>query len=233
MFCSLRITPYLMKQILFTLLFLLSTIPVQAQHTDADRHGLHGVRGASWVADSLSSDSVPPLRAVGEESWFVPVADWGGYGLLGPASYAGAYGQAWWLHEGFNAQFSLSATMAFGKHAPSGVGFGQTAAFAYLAPITPRLSFGAGIYATNMDWGGWRRTDVGIGGMLAYKLTDRINLYAYGAKTFLPQATFDKFRRDAFPLFLDGLPRDRFGAAAEFKIGNNAVIGVCVERASY
>lgn len=181
-------------------------------------------------------DSLRPLGGCGQPG-FLPVATFGdlglgGYGLDGLSPYGSTYG-AWRLHEGFNAQLGLSASVAFGKHAPRGVGFGQTAAFAYLAPLTPRLSIGAGLYATNMDWGAWRRTDVGIGGMLAYQLTDRVNLYAYGSKTFMPRDTWtNQMRRDPFPLFLDQA-RERIGAAAEFKIGNNAMIGISVEHRSY
>ena len=79
----------------------------------------------------------------------------------------------------------------------------------------------------------WRMTNVGVGGVLAYQLSDRINLYAFGQKSFLPRATtFQQQRKLHFPVFFDQ-PTSSFGAAAEFKIGNNAMIGVSVERREY
>ena len=50
--------------------------------------------------------------------------------------FMGSYGSAWDLHEGFNAQLSLSVAAGIGKYAPSGVGFGQSGAFAYAAPLS-------------------------------------------------------------------------------------------------
>lgn len=187
-------------------------------------------------ADTLAADSLD--KALTDSAsltlpWNVPVLDIGGFGLDGCSPfYSGMYGSSWRLHEGFNAQFSLSLSAAFGKHAPKGVGFGQTAAFAYLKPITSKLSLAAGVYATNMDWGPWRQTDVGFAGIVAYQVNEHINLYTYGSKTFMPRQSDFRFRPDPFPFYLDR-PRDRIGAAAEFKIGKNAMIGISVERSSY
>lgn len=41
-----------------------------------------------------------------------------------------------------------------------------------------------------------------------------------------------RFRTDPFPFYF-AQPDSRFGAAAEFKIGNNAMIGISVERREY
>lgn len=153
----------------------------------------------------------------------------GAYGLGGEAF--GYNDFSWRLHEGFNAQFGLSMTAGLGKHSPSGVGFGQTAAFAYVTPLTQKLTLAAGIFATNFDWGSWRRTDVGIGGALSYKVNDNVHLYLYGQKSFLPKLS-GQWRHDPFPLFFDRV-KDRIGAAAEFKIGQNAMIGINVEHRSY
>lgn len=153
----------------------------------------------------------------------------GGFGMDGTSPYAnGYYGSAWRLHEGFNAQFSLNVGAGFGHHAPKGVMFGQHAAFAYVLPLTEKLSFAGGIYASNVEWGSWRRTDVGFAAMVAYQLTDKINLYAFGAKSFLPRDAGFRFGQQPFPIFMDEV-RDRLGAAAEFKIGEKAMIGVSVE----
>ncbi len=192
--------------------------------------------------DSLMADTIPLAAQAANERlnlrWNNPSLGLGGYGLgaYGLGGWGSAYGLdnfGWRLHEGFNAQFGLSLSAGLGKHAPSGVGFGQTAAFAYVAPLTKKLSVAAGLFATNYDWGSWRSTNVGIGGVLAYQVNDKISLYAYGQKTFLPQKSlFSEFHRNPFPAFFDQ-PRDVIGAAAEFKIGENAMIGISVERRTY
>lgn len=187
--------------------------------------------------DSLMADTIPLAAQVANNRlnlrWNNPNFTLGAYGLGG---WGGAYAMdnfGWRLHEGFNAQFGLSLSAGLGKNAPRGVGFGQTAAFAYVAPITKKLSVAAGLFATNYDWGSWRSTTVGLGGVLAYQVNDKISLYAYGQKTFLPQKSlFSEFRRNPFPSFFDQ-PRDVIGAAAEFKIGENAMIGISVERRTY
>lgn len=185
---------------------------------------LDGMRhGGTWQSELQGIDTLP---------WNVPMGI-GGYGLDGCDPYwGGTYAPSWRLHEGLNAQFGLSVSAGLGKHAPKGVGFGQTAAFAYLFPVTNKLSVAAGIYAANMDWGRWRQTDVGVAGTLAYQVNENINVYAYAAKTFMPRQNPFQFRHDPFPLPWDR-PRERFGAAAEFKIGKNAMIGVSVEHRSY
>ncbi len=195
---------------------------------------------ADSVAVESASDSLETLPLAGRAAQFAldtrafaPELTIGGYGLGGLSPWSTAFdGTSWRLHEGFNAQFGMSVSAGLGKHSPKGVGFGQSAAFAYVYPVTPKLSFAAGLFATNYDWGSWRRTDVGVAGIVAYEVNDRINLYAYGSKSFLPKNDGFRFRRDPFPVFLEQA-RDRIGAAAEFKIGNNAMIGVSVERASY
>lgn len=230
---SSRRHPLFMKQILLALALFLTAMSLNAQ-TDSPARIM-------VCPDSLPEAEVADAERLLSPSsgslalslpWSVPM-NFAGYGLDGchPA-YGGLYGPQWRLHEGFNAQLGLSVSAAFGKHAPKGVGFGQHAAFAYVLPLTSRLSVAAGIYAGNLDWGPWRQTDVGISGILAYRLTDRINLYAYGSKSFLPRQSTLRFRPAPFPIFMERV-RDRIGAAAEFKIGNNATIGVSVEHCSY
>ncbi len=210
---------------------------VEAQSTDPTQHRLWNdafiEQQRAIYRDSLLRDS---LSLAGQKAnelsmpWNTTVNSLGGYGLNG-YDY-NDFG--WRLHEGFNAQFGMSVSAGLGKHAPKGVGFGQTAAFAYVHPITNKLSFAVGLTATNFKWGGWQRTDVGIGGVLAYKVNDNINLYAYGQKSFMPRdrGLFGRFRSDPFPFYF-AQPDSRIGAAAEFKIGNNAMIGISVERREY
>lgn len=209
----------------------------EAQSTDPTQHRQWNdafiEQQRAIYRDSLLRDS---LSLAGQKAnelsmpWNTTVNSLGGYGLNG-YDY-NDFG--WRLHEGFNAQFGMSVSAGLGKHAPKGVGFGQTAAFAYVHPITNKLSFAVGLTATNFKRGGWQRTDVGIGGVLAYKVNDNINLYAYGQKSFMPRdrSLFGRFRSDPFPFYF-AQPDSRIGAAAEFKIGNNAMIGISVERREY
>ncbi len=195
---------------------------------------------ADTTTAELVTDSLETLPLAGRAAQYAldthaiaPEVTLGGYGLGGLSPWSTAFdGTSWRLHQGFNAQFGMSVSAGLGKHSLRGVGFGQSAAFAYVHPVTSKLSLAAGLFATNYDWGSWRRTDVGFAGIVAYEVNDRINLYAYGSKSFLPKTDGFRYRRDPFPAFLEQA-RDRIGAAAEFKIGNNAMIGVSVECVSY
>lgn len=142
----------------------------------------------------------------------------------------GSYAHSWALHEGFNAQLSMSLTAGWGKGAPKGVGFGQSAAFAYALPIGKKWSFAAGVYAQHLDWGAWQNTDAGIAAALGYHVNERISLYAYATKSFMPSET----TRGMFglPPYYDWTLRDRIGAMAEFKIGENAAVQVSIEHSS-
>ena len=182
-------------------------------------------------SDTLAAVEQPRLSLA--LPWQTPVPELGAYGLGGIAAF-GDNAFTWRLHEGFNAQFGLSVTAGLGKHAPRGAGFGQTAAFAYLVPLGKKFFAAAGLMANNFDWGAFRRTDVGIGGVLAYQPSDRVTLYAYGQKSFLPRTSgIHNLRHGGFLLSPFEIPRDRIGVAGEFKIGNNAMIGISVERAGY
>lgn len=181
--------------------------------------------------------SAPPAGVAADSLQCVPEADADGaaygdvpltapmYDIASPA-LPGPFG-GWRLHKGFNAQVGLSVTAGIGKGSPSGVGFGQTAAFAYVLPLSPKVSLAAGVYARNMDWGGWHSTDVGVAGTLAYRPSERVSLYLYGTKSFMPRGDRGRYGYFGEPWY-DNF-KDRIGAAAEFKIGNNASIGVSVE----
>lgn len=224
-----------MKRWLFPLLFALCGLAAVAQ-TDGTaqrrRWGdafmpadtLRAAFPAPVAADSACAEL--PLSPAAPDFSLLPAPF--GYGMAGP----GAMGADWRLHEGFNAQLGLSLSVGLGKGAWRGAGFGQTAAFAWLQPLTPRLSVAAGVFAAHTDWGAWRRTDAGIAGMVAYRPADRLTLYAFGSKSFLPRTQDFLSRRSPLPPAFD-LPRDRIGAAAEFKIGEAATLGVSVERTSY
>ena len=143
--------------------------------------------------------------------------------------FLGTYGPMWDLHEGLNAQLGMSVSAAFGKHAPSGIGFGQSANLAYALPLGRGFSAAAGLYVQNMDWGNYHQRDFGISAALGYKINEVVSVYAYGTKSFMPRQ--QQLPVMGYPGFMENF-RDRIGAMAEFKIGENAKIQVSVERGS-
>lgn len=162
--------------------------------------------------DSLSTLLVAPIMQAGMYPSFSM------YGIS-PFSYSYAN---WELHKGFNASLGMHVTFSPSKYAPSGVGFGQDAAFMYAVPINNRFSVAAGLYATNMDWGFINYKNVGIAGVAAFKLNDRITLYGYGNKSLMPQRS---------PLYypLPNFSPDKLGGMINFKIGESSSISFGVE----
>ena len=162
--------------------------------------------------DSLSTPLVAPIMQAGMYPSFSM------YGIS-PFSYSYAN---WELHKGFNASLGMHVTFSPSKYAPSGVGFGQDAAFMYAVPINNRFSVATGLYATNMDWGFINYKNVGIAGVAAFKLNDRITLYGYGNKSLMPQRS---------PLYypLPNFSPDKLGGMINFKIGESSSISFGVE----
>ena len=192
----------------------------------------------SLLRDTVKTDAT--LQTVETLPSMFPRMDFGAYGMT-PLSPWGtsAWGGDWRLHEGFNAQFGMSLTVGLDSHSPSGVGFGEHAAFAYVHPLTDKSRVAGGVYASNFDWGPYRTTDAGFAAMLAWQLSQKVTLYAYGGKSFIPKGRqftytrFGSFGTPFSPAWEWDNPKDRFGVAAEFKIGKNAMIGVSVERRTY
>lgn len=213
-------------RLIFALTVLLALCPALTLRAQVAGEGKTG----KTVSDAPSASVSDTLQSVAD----APAADaaWDGVPLTAPmydiASPAlpGPFG-GWRLHQGLNAQIGLSVTAGIGKGSPRGVGFGQTAAFAYVFPLSKKLSIAAGVYARNMDWGAYRSTDVGFAGTLAYRPSERVSLYLYGTKSFMPRAGRGRYGYFGEPWY-DNF-KDRIGAAAEFKIGENASIGVSVE----
>ncbi|MGM9687782.1 MAG: hypothetical protein ACI3YD_01910 [Alloprevotella sp.] len=217
------------------LVLLLASLQAAAQ-TDGEamkrEFGDAFMQADSLAADSLTrqtspTSSLPRLPLSPYAAPMLPTSPWG-YAWL-----PDAWGLSPWpLHEGMNAQFGMSLSVGLGKHAPKGVGFGQSAALAYVLPLNNRWSLAAGVYARNMDWGGWHTTDGGVTGIIGYQLSEVVSLYAYGSKSFLPTDRSFRFRHALAPTYLFE-PKERLGAAAEFKLGEKAVIGVSVEHNKY
>lgn len=254
----LEISPYICQKIpdmkstqsfIFTLGLLLALLPTAlcAQQTDEGRDDLYVPTSPSLegtpvdsfrcplAVDSLQPDSFVPtvLFAPIPYTWTpYSTTSWmHGVGLDGCYGWGGGlYGMGWRLHEGFNAQLGLSTSFGVGRNRMKGVGFGQSAAFAYALPLGKRWSVAASLYAQNMDWGNYHLRDVGVGAVAAFRATERINLYGYVTHSFVRP---DWQRTGClYSPFMDYV-RTRVGAMAEFKIGENTFIGISLEHASY
>ena len=128
------------------------------------------------IADTLlQSDITPRAEMTGEEMlvpdsmtrYALPMLHFSAPGFNGFSPWNYGAMPVWQMHEGFNAQLGLSLTAGFGKGAPHGVGFSQQAAFGYAMPLSKRFAVAAGIYANNMDWGGFQRPRSRSGGSRA------------------------------------------------------------------
>ena len=177
------------------------------------------------VRPALLCDSLPVSLALPapHSLFYMSAPGFDGCGL----GHLLGYGPVWDLHQGFNAQFGMSVTAGLGKHAPRGVGFGQSIALAYAQPLGNRFSLAGGLYVQNMDWGSFHQKDVGLAAVLGYKVNESISLYAYGAKSILPESGFRPL--GYFPFAGDQV-RDRIGAMADFKISDQVKIQVSIER---
>jgi len=188
-------------------------------------------RAPQTVSDTL--DATQPLATA---DTFQPIAlplttfDLAAPAFCGMSPWTNDYGFDWRLHDGFNAQLSMSLTVGGGQKNLKGIGFGQSAAFAYVRPLSSRFDVAIGVYADNMTWGGYRATDGGVAATLRYRASDVVSLYAYAAKSFLPNS---KRRFLGFFPYGYPVPTERVGAMAEFKVGQNASIQISVEKRDY
>lgn len=170
--------------------------------------------------ERLESDTLSvPLKAPVLSAGTVPFSMYG----MTPFDYAYT---AWELHKGFNASVGLNVTFSPSRYAPSGAGFGQNAAFMYAVPVTDRLSVAAGIYANNFNWGFIDYRNVGFAAVAAFKVNERVSLYAYGNKSFMP-------KRSALYYPLPDFAPDRLGGMVNFKLGESSSISFGVEGIRY
>ena len=188
------------KHILFTSLLVIG-IPLGA-----------GAQELPLASDSTEFSLTAPIPMAGVRPFVM-------YGIT-PFDY---YGYANWdLHKGFNASFGMNVSVGVGHNRLHGVGFGQDAAFLYAVPLNSRVSAAGGVYASNMTWGNYNYRNVGITGIVAFKATDRITLYGYGNKSFMPKRMFP-----AYPL--PNFTPDKIGGMVNFKVGESASFSIGVE----
>lgn len=134
----------------------------------------------------------------------------------------------WILHNGFNAQFGLSVSAAFGGHAPKGTGFGQHATFAYMHPVGKKGQLAAGIYAVNLDWGRYKYTDIGLSALYVHEFSERFTLYAYMSKRLTGHDDF----RPVQPACC-GTPDFSTGIGMNHKISEKIDVGLSVSFEKY
>ena len=154
---------------------------------------------------------------------------------------------SWRLHQGFNAQLSMNVTTAFGKGAPSGVGFGQSIALAYAAPVSKKVNVAVGVHAQNMDWGAYHHNNVGVSAAVTYRPNENVYVTGYVVKNFGPRRpvrphqpcaslyplrpstlAFGPSPYTMYPYYFEDYSM-RIGASADFKIGEHSYIHVSFE----
>lgn len=195
-----------MKQVIAYFAFLLCPLIGMAQENES----------TIQPADSLS---VPLVAPIPESGSYIPFC------MYGITPFHCGYA-SWELHEGLNASFGMNVTFSPSRYAPSGVGFGQDAAFFYARPLTKRFSMAAGLYASNMSWGGLNYRNIGFAAIAGFQVNERISLYAYGTKSFMPKRS---------PLYypLPNFDPDRFGGMVRFKLGESSSLSIGVEGLRY
>lgn len=179
----------------------------------------HGVRGVNSSSD-LPSDTLqtgalltfPPLYNGRETIAYFPDF-YSGYGL-------------WDLHEGFNASLNMSVFASFGKNRFPGVGFGTGVSAMYAHALTDRLTLAVGGSYDRISWNGFNENRFGINLLAGFQLTDRISLYAYGSKVFIPKQG-NGFRLP--PMIWMNNYTERFGAMVHFKVSDAVSVSVSVE----
>lgn len=158
---------------------------------------------------------------------------------------------SWPLHQGFNAQLSMNVTTAFGKGAPSGVGFGQSIALAYATPVSKKVNVAVGVHAQNMDWGAYHHNNVGVSAAVTYRPNENVYVTGYVVKNFGPRRVrpiytpcaslyplrpaslaFGPQRFSPHPYLYDDFST-RIGASADFKIGEHSYIHVSFEHCQW
>lgn len=138
----------------------------------------------------------------------------------------------WPLHEGMNVSLSAYVTAAFGRHAPSGAGFGQNIGMMYALPIGQHLSIAAGGYLNNFTWGGASYRDVGISGMLSYRFNNHWEAAIYGNKSLANRYSSPLYRMSPAAWALPYDFGDRIGASLTYNVSPSFSVQLSVERVS-
>ena len=126
-----------------------------------------------------------------------------------------------------NVNVGFRAMAQFGKNALHGVGIGESAAMMYAGTFknAPRLSYGAGLYMDNVNWGSSTSRSVGLTAMLGYKISERWNAFLYGQKNIVNSNTFTQ----PYYLRANELAKDAVGAAIRYNVAPGSYIQMNIE----
>ena len=140
--------------------------------------------------------------------------------------YTGSY-NTWDLHSGLNVNIGMRAMMEFGKNSLSGVGIGENVALMYAGTFkrVPRLSYAAGIYVDNINWGNYTSRSAGLSAMLGYQIDEHWSTFAYVQKSLVHSNTFCR------PWNYHGaeVAKDAIGAALRYNFSPGTFIQLNVE----
>ena len=203
-----------MNRIFYIIIFIIFPINIISQNTENISLKDSIYKTDNIIHSEIKNDSL-------ETKLFSPITISEPSGMYGISPFSYNYA-SWELHKGFNASLGMHVTFSPSKYAPSGVGFGQDAAFMYALPINNRFSVAAGLYATNMNWGFINYRNIGISGVAAFKLNDKITLYGYGNKSLMP-------KRSALYYPVPNFSPDKLGGMINFKLGESSSISFGIE----
>lgn len=138
----------------------------------------------------------------------------------------------WQLHSGLNVSLGASVSAQFGKHARSGVGFGQSISAMYAMPLSERASLAVGGYFNNLSWGRDNFREAGLSAVFGYQFDEHWEAYIYAQKSLANN------HQAPLPLYssmysLGGLHNgwgDRIGAAVRYNFNPSFSIEVSLEK---
>lgn len=138
----------------------------------------------------------------------------------------------WQLHRGLNVSLGASVSAQFGKHARSGVGFGQSISAMYAMPLSERASLAVGGYFNNLSWGRDNFREAGLSAVFGYQFDEHWEAYIYAQKSLTNN------HQAPLPLYssmysLGGLHNgwgDRIGAAVRYNFNPSFSIEVSLEK---
>lgn len=138
----------------------------------------------------------------------------------------------WQLHCGLNVSLGASVSAQFGKHARSGVGFGQSISAMYAMPLSERASLAVGGYFNNLSWGRDNFREAGLSAVFGYQFDEHWEAYIYAQKSLTNN------HQAPLPLYssmysLGGLHNgwgDRIGAAVRYNFNPSFSIEVSLEK---
>ena len=138
----------------------------------------------------------------------------------------------WQLHSGLNVSLGASVSAQFGKHARSGVGFGQSISAMYAMPLSERASLAVGGYFNNLSWGRDNFREAGLSAVFGYQFDEHWEAYIYAQKSLTNN------HQAPLPLYssmysLGGLHNgwgDRIGATVRYNFNPSFSIEVSLEK---